>query len=183
MSALAVVAVLGLLYAWGMRRARRPWPAGRAALAAGGLVALAVALGPLDAAADRRFSAHMVQHVLIAAVAPVLLAYAAPVRLAFAALPSRGRRALGGALHARAVRTIASAWVLVPVACVVVVVSHLPFALQAVERHSLLHAAEHAALFWSALAAWIALLGVDPLPDAPGPIGLLVALSLWMIAM
>jgi cytochrome c oxidase assembly factor CtaG len=80
-------------------------------------------------------------------------------------------------------RTIAGPWVLVPLACAVLLVSHLPGVLSAVEAHPLLHVIEHAALFWSALAAWIAVLGVDPLPGAPGPIGLLAALSFWMIAM
>lgn len=41
------------------------------------------------------FSAHMVQHMLLAMVVPVLLALSAPVTLALRALPSRGARGSG----------------------------------------------------------------------------------------
>jgi putative membrane protein len=147
---------------------------------AAGLAALVVALGPLDPAAHRRLAAHMVQHLLIATLAPALIALAAPVRLALAVLPSRGRRALARALHTRAARLLARPAVAVGLSSAVLLAVHLTPALDA---RSVLHDAEHAAMFWTALAAWMAVLGVDPLPFRAGAIGAMAALSAWMLPM
>jgi putative membrane protein len=183
MSALAVILPLALLYSWGVRRTRRRWPPLRTLAAVGGLLALGAALGPLDGPADRELSAHMIQHVLIGVVAPASLALAAPIRLALGALPPRARRRLGAALHTLPARALAAPAVAVPLAAAVLFAGHVPAAMQAIAEHPLLHDAEHAALFWTALLAWVVVLGVDPLPRAPGAIGLLAVLSLWMVAM
>ena len=183
MSSALVVLPLALLYAWGVRRAPRRWPATRSLAALAGAIALASALGPLDASADRHLAAHMVQHILIGVVAPALFAVAAPLRLALAALPRGARRRLAGALHSRPGRVLGAPATAITLATATLIVSHVPAVMDAVLAHPLLHATEHAALFWTSLAAWVAVLGVDPVPGAPGPIGLLVALSVWMIAM
>ncbi len=183
MSSALVVLPLALLYAWGVHRASRRWPAARSLAAVAGAGALAFALGPLDAAADRHLAAHMVQHVLVGVVAPALFAVAAPLRLALAALPRSSRRRLARALHSRPGRVLGAPATAVALATATLIVSHLPAVLGAVLADPLLHDAEHAVLFWTALLAWITVLGVDPVPGAPSPIGLLVALSVWMIAM
>jgi putative membrane protein len=152
----------------------------RVCLLAGGAAALVVALGPLDGAAHRTLAGHMVQHLLIAAVAPALIALAAPVRLALAVLPARGRRALATVLHARPARLLAQPAFAIGLSSAVLLAVHLTPLLHA---GSLLHDAEHAALFWTALAAWMSVLGVDPLPAAPGPVGAMAALSAWMLPM
>ena len=98
--AAAVTALVGAGYARGVRRA---WAAagpgrvvrtGEAASFAAGLVALAVALGPLDASADTSLTAHMAQHVVLLVVAAPLLALGAPLSALLWALPERRRLGL-----------------------------------------------------------------------------------------
>jgi putative membrane protein len=182
MSALPAV-VLGLLYAYGLVTARRPWPWWRTAAAAGAVALLAVALGPLDGAADRQLDDHMLQHAIVGVLAPALLALSAPVRLALAAPSPARRRAVARVLHARPPRILLRPEVAVTIAALTVATAHLPAAVDAVERHGALHALDHAALFWTAMLAWAALLGADPVPAAPGPIGLLIAVAAWMAPM
>jgi cytochrome c oxidase assembly factor CtaG len=179
MSALPAVA-LGMVYAYGVATAARPWPLWRTACALAAVALLAIALGPLDGAADRHLSDHMAQHAIVGVLAPALLALAAPVRLALAR-PGRRRRAVAGLV--RATRPLLRPPVAVGLAAATVTLLHLPGALDAVERHGALHALDHAALFWTATLAWASLLGADPVPAAPGPIGVLVAAAAWMAPM
>ncbi|HEY6761803.1 MAG TPA: cytochrome c oxidase assembly protein [Baekduia sp.] len=176
-------AALGVVYALGVARCARPWPWWRTAAALGAVVALAVALGPLDGPADRHLSAHMGQHAIVGVLAPALVALSAPVRLALAATRPRGRRALASLLHAAPLRALLAPPVAVGIAAATVALLHLPSVMDAVERHGALHALDHAALFWTATLCWVALLGVDPVPAAPGPIGLLIAGAAWMVPM
>jgi cytochrome c oxidase assembly factor CtaG len=141
---------------------------------------LAVALGPLDARADDRLAAHMAQHAVVGLLAPALVALSAPVRLALAAPSPRRRRALARVLHLPAARALLRPTVAVPLAAATAAALHVPGVLDAVERHGALHALDHAALFWTATLAWAALLGADPVPAAPGPVGLVVAGAAWM---
>ena len=106
-----------------------------------GALALAVALWPaLDAAADRRLTAHMGEHLLLGLVAPALLALGAPVRLALGGLPPPGRRAVGRALHHPVVRALTRAPVATALVVGATVVVHLPGAVDAGERSAALHA-------------------------------------------
>lgn len=183
MSAAVPAAVALLAYLVGARRARR-WPVLRVASFALGGVALAVALsGPLDGAAAQRPAAHMVQHLLIGTLAPALVAAAAPVRLALAALPGSGRRALGRALRGRLAHALGRAEVAVPLAVVVFVLAHLPVVVDAALRSGLMHAGEHALLFYTGLLLWVVVLAVDPVPAPPSPLARLVWLTVVMIAM
>jgi putative membrane protein len=145
----------------GRSRRERGW---RAEAFYAGLVAAVVATQPpLDGLADRSFSAHMVQHLLLQAVAPPLLVLGAPWLPVWRMLPSRGRRRLGrwlassrGAvpLHVLA-RTLGRppvAWLFFLGA---VALSHLPRIFDLALRDPLFHEAEHALflglglLFWS----------------------------------
>jgi cytochrome c oxidase assembly factor CtaG len=181
--ALLPAAVLGLLYAAGVAGAGRPWPRWRTAAALAAVALVALALGPLDARADDRLSAHMLQHGLLGLVAPALLALAAPVRLALAAPSPRRRRAIAGLLHRRPLALLLRPAVAVTLAAATGAALHVPGVMDAVERHAALHALDHAALFWTATLAWAALLGADPVPAAPGPVGLVVAGAAWMAPM
>ena len=77
-----------------------PWPIGRTTCFLVGLGFIAVAtVSGLAAYDDVLLSAHMVQHMLLAMIAPVFLALGAPVTLALRTLPRRGRRILLAILH------------------------------------------------------------------------------------
>jgi cytochrome c oxidase assembly factor CtaG len=176
---------LAALYGWGVARAgRRGWPWTRTAAFAAGCVALAAALaGPIETRSDDDLSAHMLQHLLVAVAAPALLAAGAPLRLAFAVLPGRERRTLARLLHRPWARALAHPAVATLLAAAVMVGVHLTGLFEAAATSPLLHALEHAALFWTALVAWMAILGVDPLPHRAGAVGALAWIGISMMAM
>ena len=157
------------LYLYGVRQLTRrgdSWPVGRTVCFVGlGLGTIAVALVSGLAAYDEvLFGAHMVQHMLLAMVAPVFLALGAPVTLALRTLPQRPRRLLLDLLHSRFAKVVsfpALPWVLFVGS---------PFALYfsgwyaATLQHPVLHQLLHlhfvlvgALFFWP-------IIGVDPVP-------------------
>jgi putative copper resistance protein D len=98
--------VVAGLYVWGVWRLRQRgdhWPAGRTvAFLAGGIGVIAFAgLSGLGAYDDTMFSLHMVQHMLLAMVAPIFLALGAPITLALRTVPRRIRSVLLAVLHSR----------------------------------------------------------------------------------
>jgi putative membrane protein len=94
------------LYLWGLWRLKLRgdrWPVGRSvAFLAGGVGIIAFAgmsgLGTYD---DTSFSVHMVQHMLLAMVAPIFLALGAPITLALRTAPKRTRAVLLSVIHSR----------------------------------------------------------------------------------
>lgn len=106
-------------YAWGvdrLRRRGRTWPVSRSGAFAGGLAVLAVALCSGLAHYDTSvFALHVVQHLLLAMVAPPLLALGAPVTLALQAGSRPVQRRVLSVLHSRPVVVVthpAVTWVL-----------------------------------------------------------------------
>jgi putative membrane protein len=99
--------LVAVLYAIGVRRLQangHRWPAARTLAFSAGLAALALAtLPPLGPAEVERFSAHVLQHVLLGMVAPLALALGAPVTLALRASGRPVRRRLLRLLHSRPV--------------------------------------------------------------------------------
>jgi cytochrome c oxidase assembly factor CtaG len=176
-------ALLLALYAWGVRRARR-WPLRRTAAAVVGCVAAAAALaGPMATESARSLPGHMLQHLLIGVASPLALAASAPLRLAFASLPGPRRRALARVLHRPLPRALAHPAPATGLAVATVLAIHLTGAFDAAESSPVLHGLEHAALFWTGLLAWMAVLGVDPLPRAPSGVGALAWITAPMVAM
>jgi len=167
-AAAAVTVVGGALYARGVRRA---WTAagpgrvvrtGEAVSFAAGLLAVAVALGPLDARAAASLTAHMAQHVVLLVVAAPLLALGAPLRALVWALPAHPRLRLRPTLRVleRSRARHGPAWI----AGAVLLQSaamwswHAPGLYDAALDAPALHALEHlcylatAVLFWWSLA-------------------------------
>jgi putative membrane protein len=134
---------------------------------AAGLGTLAVALlSPLDPIGDKYLlSAHMMQHVLLSDIAPALLvlglrAPVLPLGLSRQALlaVAPGRRS--GRLLAR----LTSPWLAIPLWALATWVWAIPSVFDYADRHQVLHAFEHATLFYTGLAMWWLI--VDPLPRA-----------------
>lgn len=178
---LALPLAAALAYAVGLARSGELSGATRVrALAwAGGVAALAIALSPpLDAWADARLSAHMVQHLLIAMVAAPLLVAGAPVRLALRALRRPARRRLAHALHHRAARWLARPACGWAAFTAVMLGTHLTPLYGLALRHPLVHAVEHIAYLAAGLAYWAPLVGADPLPSRPGSAGRVA----WLLA-
>jgi ubiquinol-cytochrome c reductase cytochrome c subunit len=181
---LALTAATALAaYAAGAARARR-WHVARSVCFALGVAAALLALcSGIDAWSERLLSVHMVQHLLLTLVAAPLLVAGAPVALALGALPPAGARRLARGLRSRPARVLTHplvAWSLLPA---VMLAGHLTGAYELALRHPLAHAAEHVAFLGAALLFWLPVLGAEPLPHRPGPVGRLLYLLLAMPAM
>jgi cytochrome c oxidase assembly factor CtaG len=166
---LAGILLAGGLYLLGVRRmsaAGNPWPMVRTVMFLGpGLGSMVVATQSAMATYDTvLLSVHMVQHMVLAMIAPIFLALGAPVTLALRTFPPRWRARLLALIHSR----VAAVLTFPAVAGVLFVVN--PFALyfsglyEQTLRNPWLHDLMHVHFvvvgslwFWS-------LLGVDPLP-------------------
>lgn len=141
----------------------------RAALG-GALVAVAVALGPLDGLSDRSLAAHMVQHVLlINVVAPLLVVGAAPWR------GSHFRAALGLARGRGWPVTVTAAALL---HVVVVWAWHLPGPYQTALHNPVVHAAEHLSFLGTACLVWWSVAALRRGPSAGAGVVALFAVTL-----
>lgn len=123
------------------------------------LAAVVVALlSPLEKAAETYFSAHMVQHMLLIAVAAPLLAVGAPGLPLMLAAPPRLRRWLGG--HQYRLRTSWPVRVLaLPVTAWFLHIGvlwawHMPAAFDAALHSELLHVVEHLSFVGTSWLLW-----------------------------
>lgn len=181
---IALLSITAGSYLCGVRRARRSWPMWRTTSFLAGLFVLALALlSGIDQYADELLSVHMTQHLLLVLVAPALLLWGAPVRLALAGCRSRGRAVLGGVLSSRAVRTLARPFVGFTMFSLAVLATHLTGLFELALEHPLAHALEHAVYFWAGVLLLAPLIGTDPLPHRPGPVGGFCWLMGGMVAM
>jgi putative membrane protein len=175
-----LLALLAVAYLGAARRARR-WPASRSAAFLAGLAVLAVALAsPLAGAAEDELSLHMVQHLLLTLAAPPLLVLGRPITLLLGAMPRAEARAAAGIMRAPAARALANPLVAAALFSTVLVGSHVPAFYDATLRSPPLHAAEHAAYFWSAVLLWALALRSEPLTAAASPLVRILALLLAM---
>lgn len=167
-----------LTYLRGVARLRASIAAGRLnhrprpALMYAGVVVIAIALlSPLDALSSLLFSAHMIQHLLLAVFAPLLLVLARPALPLMLGLAPRLRRMVSRpALRLRplAEGTVAAALAVV-IHTVVMWMWHVPAFYEAALGSPALHMFEHLTLFATALPVWWIALN----PARPG-LGLLV---------
>lgn len=168
---LAALALAAWAYSHAYRRARRlaarPPGVGHWLPYAAGLVVLAVALvSPLEAIGDRYLlSAHMLQHVLLADLAPALLVLGLRAPLLPLGLPRGGLRwiAPGGRLG-RVIHVATRPWVALPVWALATWGWSIPTVFDAAAGSPLLHAVQHVTLFYAGLAVWWLI--IDPLPSA-----------------
>jgi putative membrane protein len=135
---------------------------------AAGLLTIAVALlSPLDPIGDRYLlSAHMMQHVLLSDIAPALLVLGLrspilPLGLSREALlavaPAGGR-------SGRVLARLTSPWLAVPLWALATWIWAIPSVFDYAAQHQVVHALEHATLFYTGLAMWWLI--IDPLPRA-----------------
>lgn len=134
-----------------------------------GLVVIGVALmSPLDTIGDRYLlSAHMGQHVLLSDVAPALLVLGLRAPLLPLGLSSQTLRMVASGGHSWGSKLIARAtspWIAIPLWAIATWVWAIPAVFDFAAQHSVVHALEHATLFYTGLALWWLI--VDPLPRA-----------------
>ena len=171
---LASIATAAVLYGRGVRSYRRRSPPrvspGRLVAFLAGLACLWAALAsPIDAAAEARLSAHMLQHILLLTAAPALLLLGHPIVL-LRGLPNMLRRAiirplarqrwLRSALHALTHPIVA-----LVVSSVILWGWHVPAPFQLALRVPVVHVVEHASFFAGGLLFWWPVL--QPWPSRP----------------
>lgn len=131
-----------------------------------GLAVLAIALmSPVDAIGDRwLLGAHMLQHLLLADIAPPLLilgvrAPVLPLGMPRAVLKRVAHRGVLGRVWGVATKP----WIALPLWAAATWVWAIPSVFDYTAQHALLHAFEHATLFYTGLALWWLIIG--PLPS------------------
>jgi putative membrane protein len=171
-----LIVLAALLYQRGSRRrgpgyraaSERRW---RAAAFYGGLLSVVIALDtPVDPLAERLFSVHMAQHLLLLVVAPALIVLSAPWLRLWQPLPLGFRRTVAkniarsqwsaplrflGRLLSRPV----PAFILF---CAVLLVWHVPSFYDATLSNQNVHEAEHATFFAAGLLFWLQVLDSPP---------------------
>lgn len=145
---------------------RVPVPGWRSAAWLAGLATILVALAsPIDAYADDLLAVHMVQHLLLAMVAPPLLALGAPVTLLLrVAGPLTRQRYVLPVLHARVVRFVASPLVAWSLFTLAMFGTHFSAVYDAALENQALHVAEHGVFLATGLLFWWPIVASDPVP-------------------
>jgi putative copper resistance protein D len=167
---LAVVISL-TIYLYGVHRmgvAGNRWPRNRTFAFCWGMVLILLAVAsPLETYDTTLLSVHMVQHMLLAMVAPVFLALGAPVTLALRTLPAGGRRVLLSVVHSRVAQALTF-----PVVAGAIFIAN-PFVLyfsglyEQTLRHPWLHDLNHLHFVLVGLLWYVPLLGIDPVRRRP----------------
>ena len=167
---LAVGLVLAAgLYLYGVHRLRArgdAWPAARTLLfLLPGLGSIAlVTVSGLHEYDTTLLSVHMVQHMVLAMVAPIFLALGAPVTLALRTLPRRPRGLLVALLHSRYAKVLSF-----PLVAYAIFVAN-PFVLyfsglyRVTLEHEVVHEIMHAHFILTGCLFFWPLVGLDPLP-------------------
>ncbi|MGN6201167.1 MAG: cytochrome c oxidase assembly protein [Solirubrobacterales bacterium] len=158
------------------------WRCGAFLLAGWLVVGLALS-PPLDAAADTSLSWHMLQHMLLLAVAPPLLVLGEPVRVAFDLLPPRRAQQLAAALRHPPLSTLLNPAVALALFFLIVLGTHVPAVFDTALESDPLHALEHFSYLATGLLLWSAAIGADPARKPLSIIGLTGLLTAAMVPM
>jgi putative membrane protein len=171
----ASLCLAALIYAKGWHRLRtvadRQFPAWRLAAFFAGLAAVWIAIcSPLQALDDVSLTIHMVQHLLLAAVAPPLLLLAAPELPLLRGLPqSLARGVVSSLLRLPATKKFghmvsnpAICWL---VATLALIGWHVPAVFELALRWDWLHKLEHASFLGAGLMFWWPV--IQPWPSTP----------------
>ncbi len=181
----AWVVAAGVLYAAGVRRARRrrsrAWPVRRTLAFAAGLVAVLAALAsPLAWRAETLLSAHMLQHLVLTLVAAPLVVLGAPLSLALQASRERPRARLAQIIRSRAVRLVTHPLVTWTAFAATLLATHLTGLYDLAVRNAAVHGIEHALYAGTALLFWLPVLGTNPVRKLHGWLGRTLYLLLAM---
>ena len=183
-----LLTVLVLWYLLGLERmlSREPqkWPVSRSRVAAffGAMLVIGVALlSPIDAFADKLFSVHMLQHLLLMLGAAPLLAFSDAHLVLLRALPVAQRRRLGRVVASipgvkQAAHKEVAAWLAAAVFVVTLWFWHIPSAYDWALGNAFVHSCEHLMLLGAATFFWRVIVTSGNRRLSPGMAVLLVSL-------
>lgn len=165
------IALAGGLYLLGVRRMRaagNPWPLSQTASFLAGLTWMLIAVAsPLATYDTVLLSVHMVQHMILAMLAPIFLVLGRPLTLALRTLPPRGRGVVLTVIHSR----VAAVLTFPVVAGFIFVVNPFVLYFSGLYEQTLenpwLHDLNHVHFVAVGTLWYAALLAVDPLPRRP----------------
>jgi putative copper resistance protein D len=159
-----------------------PVPRWRIAAWLAGVAVVALALvSAVHIYAGSLFTVHMVQHLLLAMVAPPLLALGAPMTLTLrAASPNVRRSILLPVLHSWPVKAISWPPVGWTFFAVVMWATHFSPLFNAALENQALHSAEHLLYLLAGVLFWWPVIGADPMRWRLSPIGRMVYLAAQM---
>jgi len=164
---LLVAAALYLYGGYQLQLRGHHWPLGRTlAFVAGGLGSIAaVTMTGVEAYDDVLLSMHMVQHMVLAMVAPIFLALGAPVTLALRTLPQRWRGVLLSVLHSRIVKVFTFPLVAFGIFIANPFILYFTGLYRLTLEHEWLHQLTHVHFIVTGCLFFWPLLGLDPLPN------------------
>ncbi|MGH2858919.1 MAG: cytochrome c oxidase assembly protein [Solirubrobacteraceae bacterium] len=140
-----------------LARERRPVPRWRVASFVSGAALLGIVqVGPFDALGDQVLIAHMTQHIIIGDICSLLVVLGLTGPVMQPLLHLRLTRPLRIATHPLVALVL---WGLDLYGW------HVPLLYQLAIRHDLVHALEHACLFWFGAILWLGLIGPLPKPN------------------
>lgn len=181
----ANIVLIGVLYAWGVLRARRTvgWnPAATLSFFIGLGTLLFAATGPPMAWAHVFFWPHMVQHLLIMMIAVPLMVLGNPITLAVRASSPTIRRSLVRMLRSRPVRILTNpvlTWLLF---AGTLLITHIPVVMEwSLESHHAMHLFIFPLYTVVAFLFYVPLIGHNMLPDRPKPSIRVISLGLMMV--
>lgn len=149
-----------------------------------GFAVVCVAISPpLDATADEDLTLHMVQHMLLLAVAPPLIVLGEPIRVAFDLLPVGGARRLAHWLRRPPLATLLNPGVALGLFLLIVLGTHVPAVFDTALESDPLHALEHLSYLVAGLLLWSAAIGADPAAKPLSLIGVTGLLTAAMVPM
>jgi len=154
------------------------WPRWRAVCASGSAATLATAvlLPSILATGDLRLE--IVQHLLMAMIAPALLALAAPLTLALRTLPRQPRRLVLRGVHSRYLRLVTSPPVLLVMDLGGLYLYYLTPLFDRAHHQAGIHLAIHLHMMVAGYLISAYLIGADPMPGRAGVRGRLLVLFL-----
>ncbi|MEO8571798.1 MAG: cytochrome c oxidase assembly protein [Chloroflexota bacterium] len=161
---------------------RVPVPRWRIAAWLGGIATVLLALiSAVDVYAGDLLTVHMVQHLLLAMVAPPLLALGAPITLLLRVCgPTTRHHYILPLLHSRAIRLIASPLVAWPLFAAAMWLTHFSPLYNAALEDPAIHDAEHFLYLVVGVLFWWPAIAADPVPRRMGYGARLIYLGLQM---
>ncbi len=160
----ALVVVVAVAYALGVRRLAGPWSTRRSVAFGAGLAALVVTVDSGIAEFGHGvFAVHMIMHLMLIMVVPALLVAGQPLRLLRDGAPDRYDRVVAG----RVARAVTFPLTVLAVYSLVIVLTHLTGFMEAMAGSMTLHHLEQVLYVVAGLLFFLTALGVDAGPGRP----------------